>query len=62
MLIEIPDNTPLHQVEYVAAKLGCDLVCSADGPHQLVKQQCADVIDIRAPRQPKPTGDGPYAA
>lgn len=60
MLIDIPDNTSLHQIEYIAAKLGCDLVCSADGPHKFVKQQCADVIDIRARLQPK--GGEPYVA
>lgn len=62
MLIDIPDNTPLHQIEYVAAKLGCDLECSAEGPHKLVKQAPVNVIDIRARFKPTSHEDGPSAA
>lgn len=72
MLIRIPDDTPMYQLEYLAEKINCDLVVDVDSRPEFVKREhrvppMANVVEFTGKRKPRrlvnrTRPDGPGAA
>ena len=65
MLIKVPDTTTPWQLEYLAEKLNCDLVCEGNGEGLIGAEFVERVIPenvVRFPTQVHPITPGPDVA